>query len=144
MSNRNLIYNPIQFSEEDFNENIHKREIKSTYIHLPLLLKISTKRVNNFKPYILGGISTALNLSSKENSVDDNSLGQFRTKKNVFFYELGFGIDLYLEWFKFSPSIRGIFAISDEHVDDNDPFSPWTSNIEFMKTSGILINFTFQ
>ena len=44
MSNRNLIYNPIQFSEEDFNENIHKREIKSTYIHLPLLLKISTKR----------------------------------------------------------------------------------------------------
>ena len=144
MSNRNLIYNPIQFSEEDFNENIHKREIKSTYIHLPLLLKISTKRVNNFKPYILGGISTALNLSSKENSVDDNSLGQFRTKRNVFFYELGFGVDLYLEWFKFSPSIRGVFAISDEHVPDNDPLSPWTSNIDFMKTSGILINFTFQ
>ena len=24
MSNRNLIYNPIQFNEEDFNENIHK------------------------------------------------------------------------------------------------------------------------
>ena len=59
-------------------------------------------------------ISTALNLSSKENNVDDNSLGQFRTKKNVFFYELGFGIDLYLEWFKFSPSIRGVFAFSDE------------------------------
>ena len=40
-----------------------------------------------------------------ENSVNDNSLGQFRTKGNVFFYELGFGIDFYLEWFKFSPSI---------------------------------------
>ena len=36
------------------------------------------------------------------------------------------------------------FAFSDEHVDDNDPLSPWTSNIDFMKTSGILINFTFQ
>ena len=144
MSNRNLIYEPIIFNETEFNENLHKREIKSTYIHLPLLLKISTKRVNNFKPYILGGISTALNLSSKENSVDDNSLGQFRTKRNVFFYELGFGIDLYLEWFKFSPSIRGVFALNDEHVPDNDPLSPWTSNIDFMKTSGILINFTFQ
>ena len=44
---------------------------------------------------------------------------------------------------KFSPSIRGIFAISDEHVDDND-IKPLTSNIEFMKTSGILINFTFS
>ena len=144
MSNRNLVFNPLQFGEFEYNENLHFREIKSTYIHFPMLLKISSKRVNNFKPYLLAGISTALNLSSKENSVDDNSLGQFRTKKNVFFYELGFGIDLYLEWFKFSPSIRGVFAISDEHVDDNDPLSPWTSNIDFMKTSGIIINFTFQ
>ena len=111
MSNRNLAFNPNQFGETEFNANLHLREIKSTYIHFPLLIKISSKRVNNFKPYLLGGVSTALNLSSKENSVDDNSLGQFRTKKNVFFYELGFGIDLYLEWFKFSPSIRGIFAI---------------------------------
>ena len=144
MSNRNLVFNPAQFGETEFNQNQHLREIKSTYIHFPLLLKISSKRVNNFKPYVLAGVSTALNLSSKENNVDDNSLGQFRTKKNVFFYELGFGIDLYLEWFKFSPSIRGVFALSDEHVDDNDPFSPWTSNIDFMKTSGILLNFTFQ
>lgn len=144
MSNRNLVFNPDQFGETDFNQNLHYREIKSTYIHFPILLKISSKRVNNFKPYLLAGVSTALNLSSKENSVDDNSLGQFRTKKNVFFYELGFGIDLYLEWFKFSPSIRGVFALSDEHVDDNDPQSPWTSNVDFMKTSGIMINFTFQ
>ena len=100
MSNRNLVFNPLQFGEVEYNENLHFREIKSTYIHFPMLLKISSKRVNNFKPYLLAGISTALNLSSKENSVDDNSLGQFRTKKNVFFYELGFGIDLYLEWFK--------------------------------------------
>ena len=144
MSNRNLVFNPAQFGEAEFNQNLHLREIKSTYIHFPILLKISSKRVNNFKPFLLAGVSTALNLSSKENNVDDNSLGQFRTKKNVFFYELGFGIDLYLEWFKFSPSIRGVFAFSDEHVDDNDPLSPWTSNIDFMKTSGILINFTFQ
>lgn len=144
MSNRNLVFNPAQFGDTDFNQNLHLREIKSTYIHFPILLKISSTRVNNFKPFLLAGISTALNLSSKENNVDDNSLGQFRTKKNIFFYEVGFGIDLYFEWFKFSPSVRGVFAISDEHVDDNDPLSPWTSNIDFMKTSGILINFTFQ
>ena len=85
MSNRNLAFNPNQFGETEFNPNLHFREIKSTYIHFPLLIKISSKRVNNFKPYLLGGVSTALNLSSKENSVDDNSLGQFRTKKKCFF-----------------------------------------------------------
>ena len=144
MSSRNLIYNPDSFGDSEFLQNIHLRELKSTYIHFPLLLKVSTKRLNNFKPFITTGISTAINLSSNEKNLEDNSSGQFRNKRNVFFYELGFGIDLYLEWFKFTPSIRGIFAISDELVSDDDPLSPWTGNIDFMKTSGILINFTFQ
>jgi len=144
MSSRNLNYNPGSFGDSEFVENIHLREVKSTYIHFPLLLKVSTKRLNNFKPFITTGISTAINLSSNEKNLEDNSSGQFRTKRNIFFYELGFGIDLYLEWFKFTPSIRGVFAISDELVRDDDPLSPWTGNIDFMKTSGILINFTFQ
>ena len=144
MSNRNLIYDPLNFNQTEFVESIHLREIKSTYIHLPLLLKISTKRVNNIKHFLLAGLSPAITLSSQENNIDDNSSGQFRMKENVFFYELGFGIDIYLEWFKFSLSVRGVFALSDEHVADNDINSPWTNNIKFMKTSGILINFTFQ
>jgi len=144
MSNRNLSYNPIDFGDSEFLENIHFREVKSTYIHFPLLLKVSAKRLNNFKPFITTGISTAINLSSNEKNLADNSSGQFRTKKNMFFYELGFGIDLYLEWFKFTPSIRGVFAISDELIRDDDPLSYWTGNVNFMKTSGVLINFTFQ
>ena len=57
---------------------------------------------------------------------------------------LGFGIDFYTTYFKFSPSIRGIFALTDELVPDNDPASPWTSNINAMRTRGIFINFTFE
>ncbi len=120
------------------------REVKSTYVHIPLLLKISTKRINNIKPFIVGGISTSLNLSSNENNPDDNNAGQFRMKTNTNYYEIGFGIDLYLFYFKFTPSIRGVFAMSDELVRDNDPDSPYTSTIDKMSTRGIFINFTFQ
>ena len=120
------------------------REVKSTYIHVPLLLKISTKRINNFKPFIVGGFSTALNLSSNEDNLEDNSNGQFRTTKNNLFYELGFGIDFYLYNFKFTPSIRGLFGMNDELVRDLEPNSPWTSNITSMKTRGVFVNFTFQ
>ncbi len=120
------------------------REVKSTYVHIPLLLKISTKRLNNFKPFIVGGISTSLNLSSNEDNPDDNNVGEFRMKTNTNYYEIGFGIDFYLYYFKFTPSIRGVFAMSDELVRDNDPNSPWTSNIDKMSTRGIFINFTFQ
>ncbi len=144
ISTRELYYSVQYFQGISYNNNDLIREVKSTYIHVPLLVKFSTKRINNFKPFIVGGFSTALNLSSNENNPDDNSNGQFRTTKNSLFYELGFGIDLYLYNFKFTPSIRGIFGINDELVRDDDPNSPWTGNINSMKTRGIFINFTFQ
>ncbi|MEK6151757.1 porin family protein [Flavobacteriaceae bacterium 3-367] len=120
------------------------REVRSTYINFPLLLKVSARRFGNWKPYITGGVYASQNLGSNEDSLDDNSSGTFRMKKSVYGYELGFGIDFYLEYFKFSPSIRGVFALSDELVPDNDPNSPWTGNIDALRTRGIFINLTFE
>lgn len=120
------------------------RETKSTYIHIPLLVKFSTKRLNNFKPFIIGGVSTSINLSSNESNPEDNSSGQFRMTSSTYYYEMGIGVDLYLYYFKFTPSIRGVFAMSNELVPDADPNSPWTGNIATMGTRGIFINFTFQ
>lgn len=120
------------------------REVQSAYIHIPLLLKVSTKRINNFKPFITGGISTAINLSNNAENPDDNKEGEFRMEKNPLFYELGFGIDFYLPYFKFTPSIRGVFALKNELVPDDDPNSPWTSNIHTMESRAVFINFTFQ
>lgn len=120
------------------------REVRSTYVYFPLLLKISTKRVNNVKPFILTGVSTAVNLSSNNDNPDDNYAGEFRMIKNMQFFELGFGVDFYLDRFKFTPSIRGVFAAKDELVRDNDVNSPWTGNVASMKTRGVFINFTVQ
>ena len=121
-----------------------EREVTSTYIHVPLLVKFSTKRSNNWKPFIVAGASWSNNLSSNQDNPDDNSAGQFRQTTSVFNYELGIGVDLYLFYFKFSPSIRGVFAMGDELVRDADPNSPWTGNITSMQSRGVFINFTFQ
>lgn len=144
ITQRNLQYDPSYFNGMTYSNADLLRDVKSTYVHFPLLLKISTKRINNFKPFIVGGVSTAINLSSNQENPDDNSVGEFRTNRNVNFYELGFGIDFYLYWFKFSPSIRGVFALNDELIRDNDPNSPWTGNVATMKTRGVFLNFTFQ
>lgn len=120
------------------------REINSTYVHVPLLLKFSAKRINNFKPFVVGGFSTSLNLSSNENNPDDNENGIFRMTTHSYYYEFGFGIDLYMYYFKFTPSIRAIFAINDELVRDENPNSIYTSNVDKMSSRGLFINFTFQ
>jgi len=120
------------------------REVKSTYIHFPLLVKFSSVRTGNIRPYVIGGVGTALNLSSNSEAEDDNSSNRFRMNKWTKFYEIGLGIDLYFEYFKFSPSIRGVFSFEDELIRDNDPNSPWTSNVNSMQTRGVFINFTFH
>lgn len=122
------------------------REVNSTYIHLPLLLKFSALRTGNIRPYLVGGVSTTLNLSSNSKSPDDNFVNKFRVIAWSPNYELGFGIDVFSEYFIFSPSVRGIFGLKDELIRDNSSsgYSPWTSNIESMKTRGLFINFTFH
>ena len=120
------------------------REVTSTNIQFPLLFKFSSLRTGNIRPYALGGLSATLNLSSNAKSKDDNLDNQFRVKSWTTNYELGFGIDLFSEYFIFSPSIRGVFGLNDELMRDKDPNTPWTGTIESMKTRAIFINFTFH
>ena len=144
ISTRELNYSYTYFNGISHEEKDLIREIQSTFVHIPLLIKFSTKRINNIKPFIVAGFSTALNLSSQQNNPKDNSNNTFRVTKNNLYYELGIGIDLYLTWFKFTPSLRGVFSIQDELVNDVDPNSPWTKNMTQIQTRGLFINFTFQ
>jgi hypothetical protein len=120
------------------------RDVGSTYLHIPLIFKFSTDRYKNIRPYLLGGISYDHNFSSNERNQDDNSSGEFRMKTHNFMYEVGVGIDFYLYYFKFSPSIRGVFAINNEIKYDDDLNSKWTAPVNFMGTRGVFLNFSFE
>lgn len=122
------------------------RNVNGTYLRIPLLLKFNTDRFDNIRPYVIGGVSYDYNFSSNQDNPNDNYDGEFRMKKNNFTYEIGVGIDLYLPYFIFSPSIRGVFAINDELVKDNDihPNSPWTSPIDYFGTRGVFIKLAFH
>ena len=120
------------------------REIGSTYLHVPLVFKFSTNRYKNIRPYILGGVSYDYNFSSNESNQEDNSAGEFRMKTHNFMYEMGVGVDFYLYYFKFSPSIRAVFAMNNEIIYDNDLNSRWTAPINFMGTRGVFLNFSFE
>ena len=140
-NSKNIIFNHLNTSA---NPQDSIREIGSTYLHFPVVFKFSTDRYKNIRPYLLGGVSLDYNFSSNEANQDDNSAGQFRMKTTNFMYEVGVGIDIYLAFFKFSPSIRGVFAINNEIKYDDDPNSRWTAPINFMGTRGVFFNFAFE
>ena len=81
--------------------------------------------MDNVRPYVLGGLSVDYNFSSNQKNANDNASGEFRMKSLNFMYEVGIGIDIYLAYFKFSPSIRGVFAINNElKYDDMFQIAP--------------------
>lgn len=139
------LYFPITSSTQGYYSS-NTREVNSTYINFPLLFKFSALRTGNIRPYLLGGASTTLNLSANNKSIDDNLTSEkFRVKPWTFNYEIGFGIDIFTEYFIFSPSIRGQFGIGDELIRDNTaPSSAYTDNIDSMKSRALLVNFTFH
>lgn len=144
---KTLMYDGNAIGENGFRNAGLEREISGTYLRFPLLLKLSTNRLDNVRPFVIGGVSYDYNFSSNQKNAEDNLSRQFRMKTNNFMYEIGLGMDFYLPYFKFSPSIRGVFAINNEIVPDNEPFtdqSPYTAPINYFGTRGIFINLTFE
>ena len=123
------------------NETINKSwNIKSNQIHLPFLIKINSKRYKNFRPYIKLGISSSINI----NKVKSTGLlpRDFKFSTLNTFYELSLGLDIYLRYFKLSPSIRGLFSVKNEIPKRfyNDLLS---DNIKKLESRAIFLNFSF-
>lgn len=138
-NNTKLVFNErLEFTS--YNDTLWN--IKSNNIHLPVLLKYSSNRLNNFRPYLKAGLSTSINLGKIEGSFENYSMENFNLKKIGFYYELAFGIDFYLRYFKFSPSLRGVFSIKNE-LPENIPKNPWTGNVDKMFTRAVFINLSF-
>ncbi len=125
-------------------EQDRTREVQSTYINIPLLLKFNANRHLNIRPFLAAGAGLAYNLNSNETNPDDNSQGIFRSYKKAYYYELAFGVEFYTGNFKVTPSIRGIFNFKNEVIPDADPNSPWTSNIDYMTTRAVMFKLTFE
>ena len=138
-NSKKLIFNERR-NFTSYNDTLWK--IKSNNIHFPLLLKYSSKRLKNLKPFLKGGISASINLSELESTLENYSINNFEFSKFNIYYELSFGIDFYLRYFKFSPSIRGIFGLNNE-LSDGVPDNPWTGNIKKLMTRAIFINLSF-
>ena len=108
---------------------------KSTYINLPLLLKVSAQRFANVKPYVVAGPSVSINLNSQEKTIPQVDV--LPTKTLNYGYELGVGVDLYMPYFKFSPSIRGVFGQSNELVSA-------LPGVQGIYTRGVFLMLTFE
>ncbi|NLY24848.1 MAG: PorT family protein [Bacteroidales bacterium] len=93
------------FREQSSGEEFISR-IRNNYISLPLQLKLSGERFNNFRPYALVGGYGSLELASRKNRA-------ILLKPYDFGLEVGFGCDFYLPLFKLAPELKFSFGLLD-------------------------------
>jgi hypothetical protein len=132
------------FSESSYSKPLIERVLKSNYIRFPLGIKLNTRRIRNARPFLMGSMSYNINITSEESNPEDNESGTFRMTRNMYAWEFAIGTDIYLPYFKFTPSVHGVFVLNNELVPDNDPDSPFTRHIASMKSRGVFVRFTFE
>jgi hypothetical protein len=116
------------------------KQIESTLIDFPVYIKYKSERYNNFRTYVLGGIKYSLDIASQD-KIDDEGQEIVKLKKNDLMGEIGFGIDFYLEYFKFSPQIKLSYGILNLLSKDE---TVYTKSINHLSTNGWIISFTFE
>ncbi len=82
------------------------QNIKSTYIYVPLRLKVAAPRCNNFRPYVVAAVAPAVDLTTRKHNA-------VLTEKLDCFIEIGTGCDIYMPFFKFIPELRFSFGLRD-------------------------------
>lgn len=106
--------------------------IKSTFLDFPLLIKYKARRMNNQRPYLIGGIAYRIDIS-KTGQEDLVRLKPFSSS-----IEAGMGWDSYLQFFRLSTELKfsfGLTNILDDGPKDtqlqvySNAFSRLTSNM---------------
>lgn len=124
-----------------FNE---QQRVESSFLEFPLLLKYKGDRLNNVRPYIIGGFNFRYDLAAKK-EFDDEKPIYIRLKRPDLYYETGAGLDFYLTFFKLSLELKlsnGINNIlADERASGHYEFR---NAIEKMRSQIWIIAFHFE
>lgn len=120
----------------------YESALRSNYLTLPLYLKFSADRIGNFRPYLLAGAYTALNIGQKKNDI-------LRFKSMDYGLEFGVGCNLYLPLFKLCPELKFSFGLADVVNKDRSDLSDkdlikYTQAISSGKTRMISLVFNFE
>ena len=120
-----------------------RQNIKSAYVTLPLDLKFAAMRVRNARPYVVGGVMPAFDVTKKRNDF-------LKLTTSDCYLTIGFGCDFYLPYFKFIPEIKFCFGLADilthdrpELADDPTRFK-FTQSLTKATSKMICLTFYFE
>lgn len=118
----------------------HTMILESTYLDFPILFQYKANRLNNFRPYLIGGGSFKIDLAAQKKILPQER-PKIRLNRLSYYYEVGFGTDFMLEYFKFALELKYVVGINNVLKYDS---SQYTTAIGKMTSKMIIFSFLFE
>ena len=125
--------------EQDTVPVVYDKVVNSVYIEMPLYFKFRSRRINNWRVYILAGGKFMYDMATKEEAETEEII--LKMKREDYTWDLGVGVDFYLEYFKMSTEVRMAFGLNNLLVEDQTVF---TNSIESLKSKTFMFSVYFE
>jgi hypothetical protein len=109
---------------------------------VPIDIKFAAERFNNYRPYMMVGVTPALDLTVKKHK-------QYLLRQTDLYLEAGFGCDYYLPFFKFIPEVKFMYGLSNvinknrgDIRDESELI--FTQSVNSAKSKMIVFTFYFE
>jgi len=114
-----------------------EKKIESTLLDFPVNLKIRSERMNNVSAYLLAGGKFSIDLASQAKTKNPDLV---KLNNKDWAYEVGFGLDFYLEYFKLSAEMKFCAGFKDRLYHEPTAYSASISKL-FSKLWLFSLNF---
>lgn len=126
------------------NGTVEKQNLKNSSVVVPVDVKMSATRYHNVRPYVTAGAMAAFDVSKKK----DGDLIQ--VDGTDFYLTLGFGLDVYVPFFKFIPEVKFCFGLRNvlrkdrpDLVDDPEKLK-FTQSLDKATSNMVVLTFYFE
>lgn len=120
-----------------------RQNVKSAFVVMPIDLKFASQRYRNARPYVVGGVMPAFDVSKKRSDF-------LKLKTTDMYLSVGFGCDFYLPYFKLIPELKFCFGLTDvlEHkrpdLTDEPDKQKFTQSIRKATSQMVVLTFYFE
>ena len=120
---------------------LQSMDVESIFIESPLLLKYKASRKDNYRPYLIAGVNPKFDLAARKELKPEELNKKLKLNPLDVYYEVGFGVDYYLPYFKFSTEFKYSFGLFNVLSPDG---TPYTTTIDKLNSSMFFVSFHFE
>ena len=116
------------------------KKVQSITISLPVQIKFSSDRIDNFKVYTIAGVKFDYDMAA--NAGKQNADDLIKLKKLDYSIEGGIGFHLYFPYFVLSPELKVSWGLSNLH--SRNPSLKYSSNVDKINSRMISFSLTVE